>query len=159
MTLRKINTNSCTTSFFTEWMTSTFLKGQSNEIFDLNFFSSFEPACATDQWVKTFSILVKFSLSYLNFYESPWGFILCRVNLPGVSNCAESISPGYDTPAIHVFKFLLKVETFQGWVNLPEVSYCTESISPGVSYPAPASQCKELSIRSSKYNSCFPGRD
>ena len=64
MTLRKINTNSCTTSFFTEWMTSTFLKGQSNEIFDLNFFSSFEPACATDQWVKTFSILVKFSLSY-----------------------------------------------------------------------------------------------
>ena len=97
MTLRKINTNSCTTSFFTEWMTSTFLKGQSNEIFDLNFFSSFEPACATDQWVKTFSILVKFSLSYSNFNESPWGIILGRVNLPGVSYCADSISPGCHT--------------------------------------------------------------
>ena len=30
-----------------------YLKGQSNEIFDPQFFSSFEPAWATDQWVKT----------------------------------------------------------------------------------------------------------
>ena len=28
------------------------LKGQSNEIFDPQFFASFEPAWATDQWVK-----------------------------------------------------------------------------------------------------------
>ena len=33
----------------------------------LVFFSSFEPAWATDQWVKILSILVKFSLSYSNF--------------------------------------------------------------------------------------------
>ena len=31
------------------------LKGQSNEIFHLQFFSSFEPALTTDQWVKIFS--------------------------------------------------------------------------------------------------------
>ena len=35
-----------------------FLKGQSNEIFDLQFFSTFEPAWITDQWLKIFSILV-----------------------------------------------------------------------------------------------------
>ena len=52
------------------------LKGQSNEIFDLQFFSSFEPAWATDQGVKIFLILVKFSLSFLNFYESHRGMIL-----------------------------------------------------------------------------------
>ena len=58
------------------------LKGQSNEIFDLQFFSSIEPAWATDQWVKIFSNLVRFLLSYSNFYESPRGMILRRVNLP-----------------------------------------------------------------------------
>ena len=73
-------------------------------------FSSFEPAWATDQWGKIFSILVKISLSYLNFYESPKGIILRRVNLPGVSNpypgesffeiCVE-ISPGYLTAQSH----------------------------------------------------------
>ena len=63
------------------------LKKQSNEIFDLKFFSSFEPAWATDQWVK---ILVKFSPSYSNFYESPRGMILRRVNLPRVSYPGES---------------------------------------------------------------------
>ena len=78
------------------WMKSGFLietcqlKGQSNEIFDLQFFSSFQPACATDQWVKIFLILVKFSPSYLHFYESPRGLILRRVNLPGVSYPGES---------------------------------------------------------------------
>ena len=65
-----------------------YLKGQSDEIFDLHFLS-FEPAWATDQWFKTFSILVKFSLSYSNFYESPRGIILLRVNLPGVSYPCE----------------------------------------------------------------------
>ena len=43
------------------------LKGQSNEIFDLQCFSSFEPAWVTDQWVKIFSIYVKISLSYTIF--------------------------------------------------------------------------------------------
>ena len=43
-----------------------------------------------DQWVKIFLILVKFSLSYSNLYESPWGMILRRVNLPGVSYRGES---------------------------------------------------------------------
>ena len=57
---------------------------------DFQFFSSFQPACATDQWVKIFLILVKFSPSYLHFYESPWGLILRRVNLPRVSYPGES---------------------------------------------------------------------
>ena len=35
------------------------LNGQSNKIFDCQFFSSFKPAWATDQWVYIFSILVK----------------------------------------------------------------------------------------------------
>ena len=43
------------------------LKGQSSEIFDLQFFSSFEPALATYQWVKIFSILVKNLQSFSNF--------------------------------------------------------------------------------------------
>ena len=43
------------------------LKGQFNEILDLQFLSSFEPAWATDQWIKIFTILVKISLSYSNF--------------------------------------------------------------------------------------------
>ena len=57
---------------------------------DFQFFSSFQPACATDQWVKIFLILVKFSPSYLHFYESPRGLILRRVNLPRVSYPGES---------------------------------------------------------------------
>ena len=41
-----------------------YLKGQSNEIFDLQFFSSFELALGTDQWVKIFLNLVKNWQSY-----------------------------------------------------------------------------------------------
>ena len=37
------------------------LKGQSNEIFDPVFFSPFEPAWSTDQWVKIFSNFRSFS--------------------------------------------------------------------------------------------------
>ena len=37
-----------------------FFKGQSNEIFDPQYFSSFEPAWATDQWVKYFRIWFSF---------------------------------------------------------------------------------------------------
>ena len=114
------------------------LKGQSNEIFDLQFFSSFEPAWATDQWVKIFLILIKFSLSYSSFYESPqgiilrshtaqshspWGIILRRVDLPGVSNCAESISLRNHAPVSHLLKFVLKSPWIPRRVNLPGVPY------------------------------------
>ena len=34
--------------------------------------------------------------------------ILRRVNLPGVSYCAEPISLGYHTPASHLLKLVLK---------------------------------------------------
>ena len=54
------------------------LKGQSNEIFDLQFFSTFEPVWVTDQWVKIF--LVEISLRYSNF------------------SVEKSDSPGYHTP-------------------------------------------------------------
>ena len=48
------------------------LKGQSNEIFILNFFSFFECAWANDQWVKIFFILVKILWSYSNFRLKIW---------------------------------------------------------------------------------------
>ena len=69
--------------------TNHILKGQSNEIFDLLFFSSFQPAWATDQWVKIFSYLVSFSPRYSNF------------------NCEKTDSPGYDTPRSQKKKFNL----------------------------------------------------
>ena len=68
-----------------------YLQGQSNEIFEFQLFSSFEPAWATDLRVKIFSILVNFSLRYSNFAESPLGMILRRVYLPGVSYPGESL--------------------------------------------------------------------
>ena len=77
------------------------------------------------------------------------------MNLSGVSYCVVSISQGYDTLASHVLTFLLKSP--QGMIprraNLPAVSYCAEPISLG--YDTLGSQCKELSIRSSNYNSFF----
>ena len=80
------------------------LKGQSNEIFDPHF-SSFEPAQATDQWVKIFSILVKILPSYSNFLlKSPWRVILRRAYLLGVSYCAESLmTPGSQQPFLPTF--------------------------------------------------------
>ena len=66
------------------------LKGQSNEIYDLQLFSSFEPAWATDQWVKIVSFLVSFSPRYLNFYETPRSIILRGVKFRAVSYCLES---------------------------------------------------------------------
>ena len=47
--------------------TTQILKRQSNEIFDLQFFSSSEPASATGHWVKIFSNLVSFSPKYSYF--------------------------------------------------------------------------------------------
>ena len=70
------------------------LKGQSNEILDL-LFSSFEPALATDQWIKIFSILVKNSQSYSNFKSenlTPRGIILRRVRLHVVWYPGKTIS-------------------------------------------------------------------
>ena len=56
-------------------------KGQSKKNFDLKFFLR-----PTDQWVKIFSILVKFSLGYsIQIFQ----------NLPGIWYPGESISPGY----------------------------------------------------------------
>ena len=43
------------------------LKGQSNEIFYPQFFASFEPAWATDQWDKIVWWLCSFSPIYSNF--------------------------------------------------------------------------------------------
>ena len=56
------------------------------------FFPSFEPAWATNQQVKTFSILVKISPSYSNFSDSPRGIIPRRANLPGVSYPASHLT-------------------------------------------------------------------
>ena len=46
-----------------------FLKGQSNEIFYLQFSSSLEPTYATDQQVEIFSILVGLDQEEI---DSPW---------------------------------------------------------------------------------------
>ena len=55
------------------------LKGQSNEISDLQFFSSFEPAWANDQWVKIF---IDFGLVFAELFK-----------LFGVSYRNEAVSP------------------------------------------------------------------
>ena len=77
------------------------LKGQSNEIFDPQFLSSFEPAWAFDQWVKIFSFLVSFSPRYSSFSEVPRSIILRRVKFCVVSYCAESSSAQYHTARGH----------------------------------------------------------
>ena len=70
------------------------LKGQSNEIFNLLFFSSLKLVWATDQQVKIFSIFDKNSPSSTNFkFENmtPRGMIPRQVNLPGVWYPGESV--------------------------------------------------------------------
>ena len=66
------------------------LKGQSNEIFDLQFFSPFEPAWAPDQCVKIFSIFVWFSLRYSNFSiektDSPGHTVTIRLQKQNSAN-------------------------------------------------------------------------
>ena len=62
------------------------LKGQSNEIFDLQFFYHLnQPGPLTN------------GLNYFRFWWSFRRVIQIFVNLPGVWYCAESISPGYHT--------------------------------------------------------------
>ena len=106
------------------------LKGQSNEIFDLQFISSIKPAWATDQWVQILSNLVKFSPRYSNFSEyitalseSPCSMILRWVSLPAVWYCAESVSPQYDTALSQSFR-RMKLR----WVNLSAEWNCAESV-------------------------------
>ena len=73
------------------------LKGQSNEIFDLLFFSSFKPVWPTDQWVKIFSFQVSFSPKYSYFSGALRSIILRGVKFHPVSYCAESSSTQYHT--------------------------------------------------------------
>ena len=64
------------------------LKGQSNEIFNLKFFSYVKLTWATDQWVKIFSILGLRICQFNQIFQSPRGM-----------RPQQSMSPGYDTPA------------------------------------------------------------
>ena len=54
-------------NFYNNLSAKNVLKGQSNEIFDLQFFSYFEPVWATDQWGKIVLSMIKISLSYSTF--------------------------------------------------------------------------------------------
>ena len=64
------------------------LKGQSNEIFDLQFFYYLnQPGLLTN------------GLKYYRIWLSFRWVIQIFMNLPGVWYFAESISPGYHTPA------------------------------------------------------------
>ena len=93
------------------------------------------PTWATDQWVKIFLILVKISLSYRNYSESPRGMILRRVNLPRVSYPSESISPGYHTPASHVtFWILIKGTVQRGFLPFFHNLSLPGPLSNGLTY-------------------------
>ena len=74
------------------------LKGQSSEIFSLQFLSSFGPTWALDQWVKIFSNLGKFSRVVQIFR----GILLCWVSLSAVWYYTESISLQYHTAGSRV---------------------------------------------------------
>ena len=73
-------------------------------------FSSFEPARATDQWVEVFSILIKISPIYLNFYVaiSP-GYPTAQSQSPrgmiprGVSAKSFQLGPPTTTHALLVY--------------------------------------------------------
>ena len=72
---------------------SLIVKGQSNEIFDPQFFYHLN---LPDQWVKTCSTLVKNSLSYLNFkFKDSRG----GIRLWGVEKVRQNMTPGSETPA------------------------------------------------------------
>ena len=70
---------------------SLILKGQFNKIF-VPHFCSFEPAWATDQWVKIFSILVKILPGYSTFFRN-----LLRVLYTGESISLGVCDPGEST--------------------------------------------------------------
>ena len=84
-------------------------KWQSNEIFDLKFFSSFKPTWVKGQRIKIFSILIQISPRYLNFKaQGDW--------LAGLSHPEEIGSLGYQTPEGHVledfFYFLMSLHLY-----------------------------------------------
>ena len=130
------------------------LKGQSNEIFDPQFFSSFEPTWATDQWVKIFCFLVSVSPRYSSFTEVPSSMILHRVKFCAVSYCTESCDfsvsflrdsttrfsscffhnsrlPEPLSKCLKYFRFWLRfrrvIRFFRDWLSA--VSYCAEPSS------------------------------
>ena len=113
--LREIYSNDCnnpTIAVCNEWHIKKILKEQFNETFEPQFFSSFELAWVTDQWVKIFSKFVSFSPRYSNFYEALHSIILRRVKLCTVSYCAESSSAQYDTVRSQVtFQYPFKRES------------------------------------------------
>ena len=78
-----VKANTCTNYYLVLFT----VKGQSNEIFDSNFVSSFDPAWVTDQCVKIFSILVK-NTELFEFF--------------GISYCAVSVSSQNNTAGSHV---------------------------------------------------------
>ena len=63
-----------------EWLCTVWYPGEIDRDSPTRFFSTFEPAWATDHWVTIFSIFVKISPSYSIF----------RI-LPGVTYCTESL--------------------------------------------------------------------
>ena len=75
------------------------LKGQSNEISDLQFFSSFEPAWANDQWVKIF---IDFGLVFAELFKLFGVSYRNEAVSPAVWYCAVSISLQYHTAGSHV---------------------------------------------------------
>ena len=108
------------------------LKGQSNEIIDLQFYSSFEPTCATDQRLKYFRFWLR--IRWVIQILSP------KIWLPGVSYPGESVSPGYHTLASQSPRGIIPLR-----VNLPGVSYPGESIKnlpnhDSMGYDTPVSQ-------------------
>ena len=123
------------------------LKGQSNEIFDPQFFSSFETALSTHQWVKIFAILVKNSQSYSKVENlTPWGIIPRRVRLPRVSYPGKSISPGYHTPASQSPRGIIPLR-----VNLPWVSYPGESIKNLPNHDSPGYDTQRVNLSGVSY--------
>ena len=118
--------------------------------------------------------MVRFLLSYSNFYESPRGMILRRVNLPGVSYPGKSNdfsryylkgqsnksffhSSSLSRPMSNGLKYVRILSRFCRFIrifrrNLPGVSYCAESISPGYHTPGSHSWPRESTAIS--YNFC-----
>ena len=81
------------------------LKGQSNEIFDLQFFFIIRTGLSHWPIGKIFSFLVSFSSIYSYFSRAPRSMILRGVKLRALSYCAESSSARYDTARSQFFRY------------------------------------------------------
>ena len=84
--------------------------------------------------LKYFQFWVRFCWVISIFFLSPGYHILGRVNLPRVSYCAESISPGYHTRASYLLKFVLK--SLRGIIPQGVNIKSTQTWLTGVWYPA-----------------------